>query len=80
MNYLQLNRSSTIYRQIAVKIVVGAVFVFKKKKKKKNLFWKSLEQLQSGISLQAAWQKRKSAWKGSNPALLLSTVAIDHKG
>lgn len=80
MNYLQLNRSSTIYRQIAVKIAVGAVFLFKKKKK--NLFWKSLEQLQSGISLQAAWQKRKSAWKGSNPALLLSTVAIvwDHKG
>lgn len=31
MNYLQLNRSSTIYRQIAVKIAVGAVFLFKKK-------------------------------------------------
>lgn len=49
MNYLQLNRSSIMYRQIAVKIAVGTIFLFKK-----ICFEKSLEQLHGGISLQAA--------------------------
>lgn len=77
MNYLQLNRSSIIYRQIAVKTAVSAVlgFFFKTT----HLFWTSLEGLQGGISLQAAWQERKVPEKGATqlgfcPQLPLSEI------